>query len=126
MGLLRQKMRKMEETLKRCVSALLFSCVSTPLYIYIYSPSPSLSPSFSYTDYNGKKVPINDVLSIVFDFTSSRLEGVLGVKGASPNVQEEGGPSPRSGSKEEVEFIRKWLKQWRSEMDTEISGKRRD
>ncbi|XP_011404322.2 PREDICTED: ubiquitin carboxyl-terminal hydrolase 28-like isoform X1 [Amphimedon queenslandica] len=91
MGLLRQKMRKIEETLK------------------------------SYTDYNGKKVPINDVLSIVFDFTSSRLEGVLGAEGASPNVQEEGRPSPRSGSKEEVEFVRKWLEQWRSEMDTEIS-----
>ena len=84
----------------------------------------SLSPSFSYTDYNGKKVPINDVLSIVFDFTSSRLEGVLGAEGVSPSVQEEGGPCPRSGSKEEVDFIRKWLKQWKSEMDTEISGKR--
>ena len=121
MGLLRQKMRKIEETLKRYVCQFFLSLVFLHL---LCSPSLSLSPSFSYTDYNGKKVPINDVLSIVFDFTSSRLEGVLGAERVSPSVQEEGGPCPRSGSKEEVDFIRKWLKQWKSEMDTEISGKR--
>ena len=74
----------------------------------------------SYTDYHGKKVPINDLLSLVFDFTSSRLEGVGGVTDAQAEGE---GPSPRTGSKEEVEFIRKWLNQWRSEMDTEMSGK---
>lgn len=91
---------------------------------YNLSPPPPLPPflSFlsSYTDYHGKKVPINDLLSLVFDFTSSRLEGVGGVTDAQAEGE---GPSPRSGSKEEVEFIRKWLNQWRSEMDTEMSGK---
>ena len=94
------------------------------LIVSFYNLSPPLPPflSFlsSYTDYHGKNVPINDLLSLVFDFTSSRLEGVGGVTDAQAEGE---GPSPRSGSKEEVEFIRKWLNQWRSEMDTEMSGK---
>ena len=106
-----------------CVHVVFSFLISLSCFIIsLSSPPPSRYLSFlsSYTDYHGKKVPINDLLSLVFDFTSSRLEGVGGVTDAQAEGE---GPSPRSGSKEEVEFIRKWLNQWRSEMDTEMSGK---
>lgn len=106
-----------------CVHVVFSFLISLSCFIIsLSSPPPSRYLSFlsSYTDYHGKKVPINDLLSLVFDFTSSRLEGVGGVTDAQAEGE---GPSPRTGSKEEVEFIRKWLNQWRSEMDTEMSGK---
>ena len=86
-----------------------------------------MSFSSSYTNFCGKDIAINDVLSLAFKFVDTH--GVKKSHDLSADqengiqtVNGEEGPAPRSGSETEMAQVKKHLQQWMSEMNAEISG----
>lgn len=71
-----------------------------------------------YTNYCGKGVAINDILSMSLYFISRGEDKIKG----DGVMEEDNGPLPKSGTSSDMLQVKSHLHQWIREMDAEISG----
>lgn len=70
----------------------------------------------SYTNYCDRPISLPDVLSLALNFIGSRIQPQTETDGAGL------GPTPRSGSSFEFSDTEACLRQWKNEVESDLSG----